>query len=303
MCVTSSSPQRKEKMSLDEAKEYIDQTTPFSSIEWISLNGGEPLIHYKEILELLRLAKSKRKKIKISTNGFWAENPSEARRVVRELKACGLNFMSLSTDMYHQEFVPLENIRFCVDALEDMNLMSEVTIIYDKESLADAYRLASFFGVEDDKPTVGKIEFFDKNSLSNSGRKNVSVNISPLQPFGRGKNLSHLCLYQKKEQFKGSPCSLVGQYPYVMPGGGVYWCCNLFRPENGFVDEFQIGDLAHESLNEIVQRLYTNSLVNLLAKQGPYSLYEQFSRMAPERVHQDQFASVCDLCISLFARA
>ncbi len=300
MCVTSSSPSRKEKMSFEEAKKYIQQTISLPSLLWISINGGEPLLHDGEICRLIDIAKTNGKKTKISTNCFWAENRHEARRMIKRLKSSGLDFMSLSTDVYHQDFIPLENIRHCLDAAADEHILREVTIVFDRETEEEAFRLARALGDKNDEPFLGKVRFFEEDRSLEIFDQKAAINMMPLQPFGRGGYLDYRCFVKEIETLRESSCSLVGTYPYVIPGGTVYWCCNFFRPLRGYVKSFQVGSLRLEPLAEIENKLRLNPLVDRLSTKGPSGLPRPLVDFFYLTTKKDKFAGLCDLCQSIF---
>jgi len=302
MCVTNSSPFRKEKMSFEEAKKYIQETASLSSIGWISLNGGEPLLYYEEICKLLKFAKTIGKKTKISTNGFWAEDHRTAKDIIRQLERAGLDFISLSTDVYHTEFIGFENIKYCLEAIEGSGLMRELTIVVDRKTQKEALKLAQSLGEKNKLPTYGKVMFFNENTALEDLKCHTAINIAPLQPFGRGIGLLDQCFFQKFEKYRNKPCSVVGRYPYVMPGGEIYWCCNFFRPERGYVKNFRLGTFKCDSLIDIEQKLQENPLVNFLSTQGPGNFPWKPFLSADDQIYQDEFASMCHLCIAMFTK-
>lgn len=287
-------------MSLEEALSYVQQTSTISTIRWISLNGGEPLLFFDEIRQVLSFAKQYNKKTKVSSNGFWAKTRRITQKKIRELKMAGLDFISLSTDVYHQQFIPIENIRHVLQAAEDENIMREVTIIVDQKSADQVPDILRLLNLDVEEVMIGKINFFGPNAFFNELKNQTVVDVMPLQPFGRGAKLRQRCVLNEVEKFKGKPCPIVGKFPYVMPGGRVYWCCNLFAPGAGHVEKFFVGNLGIESLAEIDQRLKTNMMVDLLAHQGPAGFPWLIGSKKSIDSDRNKYASLCDLCIDAF---
>jgi organic radical activating enzyme len=302
MCVTGSSPQNRNKMSLEEALSYVQLTSSISTIRWISINGGEPLLFFDEIRQVLSLAKQNGKRTKVSSNGFWARSPRIAQQKIRELKTAGLDFISLSTDDYHQQFIPIENIRYSLEAAEHENIMREVTIIVDQRSAHKVMKLVRLLNPKVEEMMIGKMNFIGQETNFNEVENKTVVDLMPLQPFGRGAKLLQRCILHELDTFYGQPCTLVGKFPYVMPGGRIYWCCNFFAPGAGYVERFQIGNLGIESLAEVDQRLKRNLMVDLLAHYGPLGLPWLLASTKYTNLDREKYASLCDLCIDVSNR-
>jgi hypothetical protein len=51
----------------------------------------------------------------VETNAFWATDDELTRSRLEQLDQLGLRLLVVSADVYHQEFVPLERVRRCVE--------------------------------------------------------------------------------------------------------------------------------------------------------------------------------------------
>lgn len=83
----------------------------------IHLAGGEPVGDWPALVRLIRAARDAglSRLEKVETNGFWATDDDLTRARLETLDALGMEKLVVSADVYHQEFVPLERVRRCVD--------------------------------------------------------------------------------------------------------------------------------------------------------------------------------------------
>jgi len=79
----------------------------------VHLTGGEPFGDFGRLKNILQAACEEHLGglEKIETNAYWCTNEETVRRRLEELKALGLKKLQISTDVYHQEYVPLERVQ------------------------------------------------------------------------------------------------------------------------------------------------------------------------------------------------
>jgi len=78
----------------------------------VHLTGGEPFGDFERLERILQGACEKRLGglEKIETNAFWCSNEKLVRERLERLKELGLERLQISTDVYHQEYVPMERV-------------------------------------------------------------------------------------------------------------------------------------------------------------------------------------------------
>jgi hypothetical protein len=83
----------------------------------VHLTGGEPFLDWVRLVALVRAARDAglTPVEKIETNAFWATDENLTRARLELLAALGVGKLVVSTDVFHQEFVPLECVRRCVE--------------------------------------------------------------------------------------------------------------------------------------------------------------------------------------------
>ena len=79
----------------------------------VHLTGGEPFADYQRLKAILQAAGAENLPglEKIETNAYWCTDEDTVRRRLRELRELGLRRLQISTDIYHQQFVPIERVR------------------------------------------------------------------------------------------------------------------------------------------------------------------------------------------------
>jgi MoaA/NifB/PqqE/SkfB family radical SAM enzyme len=121
VCYVYSGPDRGGELSAEQAVELwtgLDRhAVRHGKGMRIHLSGGEPFGDWPRLVSIIRAAREAglTPVEKIETNAFWASDDDRARAWLELLDALGLGTLVVSTDVYHQEFVPIERVRRCVD--------------------------------------------------------------------------------------------------------------------------------------------------------------------------------------------
>ena len=79
----------------------------------VHITGGEPFSDYERLRQILQAA-CKQRLVgleKIETNAYWCSEPGLVRRRLGELAELGLTKLQISTDIYHQQYIPIERVR------------------------------------------------------------------------------------------------------------------------------------------------------------------------------------------------
>ncbi|MCP4710160.1 MAG: radical SAM protein, partial [Planctomycetes bacterium] len=78
----------------------------------VHITGGEPFDDFERLEEILRTAQAEGLEglEKIETNANWCTNENLVRDRLGRLCDLGLSMLQISTDVYHQEYVPMERV-------------------------------------------------------------------------------------------------------------------------------------------------------------------------------------------------
>lgn len=81
-------------------------------IKTVMTFGGEPLLHWRAVTEIMKAAKSMNiPHRQVITNGYFSNSIDEIKQVAAALGECGVNDVLLSVDAFHQETIPLEAVK------------------------------------------------------------------------------------------------------------------------------------------------------------------------------------------------
>lgn len=245
--------------------ESITHQACLYKIKSVTFTGGEPMIFLKDIEDIMFRYKNN-VSFDIITNALWAKN-SEKKDIVKtleKLKMCGLSHISLSTDEFHQKFVPIETIKLVAILALEHGL--QVTVMY---TMTKSSSIENFRELE----RIGAII-----------RKNQLVPIHPML-ITKAPKLRIGDLIQ--------PCSVVGQI-LVMPNGDVFACCGgrVMYVEKDSV--LYRGNVYKEKMSRILKEIEDDWLLEVLHLWGPAKLLSLIGD--PDSLRSNSYYCTCDIC-------
>jgi hypothetical protein len=83
----------------------------------IHITGGEPFLYFSEMIAILEEARRRQFGVvdQIETNAFWADDGANIESTLRLLDSLGMRKLKISCDPFHQEYIPVENVRRLAD--------------------------------------------------------------------------------------------------------------------------------------------------------------------------------------------
>jgi hypothetical protein len=154
-CYVCASPGRSDALSAEDALGIwrgLMEASPHGCR--IHLTGGEPFGDWPRLIGICRRARAEglRPLQKVETNAFWAADAAVVRRRLRELDDAGMQKLVISTDPYHQQFVPIERCRLAARVAEEVLGPGRVQVRWrdwladgqDTDRLPDARRAKLF---------------------------------------------------------------------------------------------------------------------------------------------------------------
>jgi len=133
-CYVNSGPRRRGWMSVEQTLSLwsgLDQlAAEHGRCMRIHLAGGEPFGDWPRMLSIVRAARDAGLSPleKIETNAFWATGDGLTRARLEQLDTLGMGALVVSTDVYHQRFVPFERVRRCVEIAREVLGKSRVHV-------------------------------------------------------------------------------------------------------------------------------------------------------------------------------
>ncbi len=256
-CIYDCQPYSTEKLGKSVIKDLIRQAAALNSVKSIVFTGGEAFLEYSSLIESIALCEELGLEASAVTNGYWALTAQTARQKLKELK--GLKTLNVSTDSFHQEFVPADRIRNIIESCCELGIKCVVRISY----------------LNDPASEIGII----KKQLTGLDGLYTIVAI-PVAPFGRAAALIDTCSIYAYDP-NGIPCCGADD-PVIDANGDVKFCPGgLFsHPENSLL---KIGNIYYETLDEIKKSANLNPIVQMLRLQGPSGLVRLSEKSSEER--------------------
>lgn len=239
----------------------------------ISFTGGEPFLRFDCLKKCVELCSQLHLSSAVITNGFWASNIEEARDYLRQISS--LDMLTVSTDKFHQEFIPINNISNVINACDEFGIKCVVRVSY----LSDP-------GAE--------MEIIRSQLLALDNKYDLSE--QPIQSIGRAEK----CIDFQKGYYSESQHSYceAPDSPFILTNGDLVACCGraiVWKRPNPLI----LGNIYESRLEVIWEKAENNILIHLLRLRGPGELIRQIEEIAlKEKIGTRTRieASGCDMC-------
>jgi len=274
-CSVSAGPHERQRLGREQVGAAIDDAAALGlgSLGW---TGGEVFLFYRELLAHLERASGHGLPSLVDSNGFWAKDRPSARRYLAPLKERGLLRLVLSTDRYHQAFVPLERIIHALEAARELGIATAVTLSVlpgDPGVLETVSRLRGLGG---------------------------EIQVQHVTPFGRAADLPRERMALQAFPSAGQVCNAVA-LPTIHPDGRVTLCCappGQWPREVAETSPLILGWLDRESLATILGRARQDPFLRLFAAEGLAGVLTRVRERWPElwSPRPEGYFGTCDLC-------
>lgn len=274
ICGFSCSPKRTEKMKLEDAMRYVKEGRE-AGIRIAGITGGEPLLYADEIFSLIKYIKTELGMyITMTTNCFWADTFENAYKIILQLKKLGVDHLKISSDEFHSENIPYQNIINVLDARQEIDLSMSLGCVALKNSK----------GLKD------IVEHLNEHIHG------IVLGQHACAPIGRAKEY-----FQEDDFF--STNKLIGNCVEknqitIKPNGDAYPCGSFC----GLIENRCLGNANCMSIKELVNKAELNKTNYFISNYGikPYYDYIRENNLGLEI--QDKFVDSCDACYQLFAK-
>lgn len=265
-CLLSCSPQRNEKIKIEDAKQVL-RNYAASGIRLAVLIGGEPFLNFTELSDMVSYASGLGMAVEVDSNGFWGKDYDKAKEKLRELIHRGLKIIFVSTDLYHQEFIPLAYPINVLRAAKELEIPSWSCLCPSSEP-------------EKDKVMLDTLE-----------KEDARIYILNRVPFGRSAN--------QQIDSEISDCKWLGYH--TMVNGDTIICGAAIDHNEDIIDTILfLGNLLEEGGEKL---LLKKNLKCMEAFFNPESAiwYKKILQQAPYRkiFENKKFSHICELCIEM----
>ena len=126
ICCYNCSPNQSEVIEEKLMYRVIDQAKEFGYVESICFTGGEPFLYYDLLKKGLEYAKNSGFKTTVASNGYWGMWPAD--ELYAKFKELPIDLILISTDEYHQEYIPESDIEKAIELLRTLQIGLKVGI-------------------------------------------------------------------------------------------------------------------------------------------------------------------------------
>ena len=267
-------------MSAADAVRWVEEAAQFDSLRYLLIFGGEPMLNPTVTLAAIKAGKRCGiPSLDIITNGFWAANDEQAHSWARQLRAAGLDRVIFSVDIFHAEFVPVDNLKRAAQAALSAGMSKVIWNV-------SVFRRGEPVLPEDIRTWEIVKELREISQ---------DINENEIIIAGRAlENYGHL--FPRKPGIPRDPCpgptyATDIAHPTVLtlyPNGNIWVCWNLVA-----------GNAKHSSLADFIRNYDANQneIIRTLITAGPAGLLEL--PIAKGFKPKDVYINVCGLCQDL----
>ncbi|MCW4048576.1 MAG: radical SAM protein [Candidatus Bathyarchaeota archaeon] len=251
-CWFSCGPERTGTMTLETAKQVIDEATGLGA-EWVSFTGGEPFLVYHEMKELIGYAADRGLLKEAVTNCHWAETEETAQAKLTPLVEAGLDVLNISVDDFHQDNIPLMNVRNCFNAAKRLDLKMVLMIAVAKNSVITVKNISELL-MDASIQVLGEPRISDPSAL---------VIETAFTPVGRGAEIPRENWYIDHGKLDGV-CPAALKDIGVKPNGDVMPCCGPLSLKA----DATLGNINDASLETLLTRALNDERFKKITKRG-----------------------------------
>jgi len=121
-CFLWGSPRANGTMTLAPVREALRQARELETIEMVYFEGGEPFLFYPIMIAGLREATALGFNTGIVSNCYWGTSVEDAVQWLQPIAEIGVDFLSLSSDLFHGEAMMTQAARNAVVAARRLGL-------------------------------------------------------------------------------------------------------------------------------------------------------------------------------------
>lgn len=267
----------------DEMTEWVRQACRYG-IPMMIFTGGEPFERFDVLAAGVAAAAAEGARVGIFTSSYWGSSYTNARDLLSRLR--GTSRLYLSTDIYHQQRVPVAYVRNVIDAgldlgIPDVSLMITFATLEDRDSIAANYA-----------------DYSDRVSI-------FSDRVIPNPRVRRRDGLENDQLVSLTPHVFKSTCWLAT--PLVNPNGDVFACHIGKAAAHRDLRElpYYLGSLREARFDEVIAAARRRPDYQFLRTHGPKGVAEAIVSRPEvvEGLERTAFANACDMCMSVLKTA
>jgi len=245
-CVFHSRPNLPTHLNLAEIDDVILQAAAETTIQRVTLSGGEPFLHLSKVMHVAATVASCHLKFRVVTNATFASSDEAAEKVLFELKEIGLESLAISWDSFHEKFISPKSVQTLLRAARKLAISVRITVVATgPHRIGDAIAL---LGQESFEIPVTEVRCLPVGRAESMVPKEDLI---PIPPWDKGR-----------------ACRSDFDTLSVTADGSVYPCCAV----GGFTQGILLGNVKNTSLSDLLRRRDNDMRWLILARKGPRHL-------------------------------
>lgn len=271
-CLPECEPGRTENLEWAALDRILRDAKRAVSVTKVAFTGGEPFLVPTVLRKAVDLCAELGFGSSVMTNGFWASSVPRAREALQRLP--GLTELGLSTDTFHQDFIPVGRVRNAITAGHELGIrcVVRVCVLSHPEEAAERTR----------EQLAGLDEWY-------------TLQIQPVQPMGRAVGLQADCTVTDLTAWLGCKAA---DSPVVTTSGDVTVCCGASDHWPGR-HPLHLGNVFEQPVDRVLRAGDENPIVHAIRLWGPWWLLEVVQKQAGREgvsLAPLPSASVCSVC-------
>ncbi len=276
-CSARSSPGTQRTAEVERLEKWVTSITDLPEVEWIGVEGGEPFAAPAQLEMILQVAQERGVFTSVLTNAYWAKDERRAREVLKNYPK--INFLIISADEFHEEYIPLSRVVAALRAARDYVDRLGVQICAGPEYPTFRERFDCLAG-DDLLESVDIIEV-------------------PLQYIGRAQESGVIHRPAESDELPEAICNFLGT-PVLREDGVFVACCQQDAVLSSQPNLFQLGNLDDCDALALKSRVDADVYLQTLRVFGPKAIAEAAIKhqwgWEPRSYQQ---GNICELCLHL----
>jgi hypothetical protein len=136
-CFVFGSPDARGAMKIADIRKILKEAKKIESIDWIYIEGGEPVLYCQILLWGLREARKQGFKTGFITNAYWATSIEDAKEWLKPVSGIGISNVIISDDLFHHGKEEENLSKHAFQAAKELRVpVSNISIEQPKEYMA-----------------------------------------------------------------------------------------------------------------------------------------------------------------------
>ncbi len=287
-CCFQCNPQNKDRLSLPEMKQHIDNALDsYSTIKLLIITGGECFILGEELNDIVKYASDRNLYVRVVTNGYWATTLENAYYKLEKLVEVGLKEINFSTGDEHQVFVPYNNIVFGIISALKLNIMVAVNIELSNNSIFDMNFIKNDIRLEKYKDRIGK------DLVLIYGKWMPFLKSEDNKMESKDNTYKHILFTEEKV----NRCTSLFRSIAISPTNDLYACCGL---PIRYISYLRLGTAKKHSLKYLYEYQFQDFIKIWLYTEGPKRILDFCTKKRNiEFINTNQW-HICQICAEIF---